>query len=123
MQYNKLFQFNSIESVIELQAANNPDQARNLVASYVISKQMALRDIIFSELEQFLAKFDLSFLREVGEVCKNSRFRFIAGVQEAIFDNPRFEFVANALRRVKDRFEQLLITRQDIKYVVSQRFC
>jgi len=251
MQYNKLFQFNSIESVIELQAANNTNQAKQLVASYVISKQMALRlvklvfvhdnkallivgnygtgkshlmavissiaenadllneltntkvrkaakaiagqfkvlrieigattmslrDIIFSELERFLAKFDLNFqfpaassisnnkaafedmmlvferqfpgqgllvvvdelleflrsrsdqalifdlnfLREVGEVCKNSQFRFIAGVQEAIFDNPRFEFVANALRRVKDRFEQLLITRQDIKYVVSQR--
>jgi predicted ATPase len=251
MQYKTLFQFNSIESVIELQAANNANQAKQLVASYVISKQMALRlvklvfvtdnkallivgnygtgkshlmavissiaenadllneltntkvrkaaktiagqfrvlrieigattmslrDIIFSELERFLSQFDLSFqfpaassisnnkatfedmmlvferrfpgqgllvvvdelleflrsrsdqalifdlnfLREVGEVCKNSRFRFIAGVQEAIFDNPRFEFVANALRRVKDRFEQLLITRQDIKYVVSQR--
>jgi predicted ATPase len=251
MQYKTLFQFNSIESVIELQSANNTNQAKQLVSSYVISKllalrlaklvfvndnkallivgnygtgkshlmavissiaenadllneltntkvkkaakviagqfkvlrieigatTMSLRDILFSELERFLARFDLNFqfpaassitnnkaafedmmlvferqfpgqgllvvvdelleylrsrsdqalifdlnfLREVGEVCKNSRFRFIAGVQEAIFDNPRFEFVANALRRVKDRFEQLLITRQDIKYVVSQR--
>ncbi len=43
MQYNNLFQFNSIESVIELQAANNTNQAKQLVASYVISKQMALR--------------------------------------------------------------------------------
>ncbi|HQQ66627.1 MAG TPA: DUF6079 family protein, partial [Thermotogota bacterium] len=33
---------------------------------------------------------DLNFLREVGEVCKDLRFRFIAGVQEAIFDSPRF---------------------------------
>jgi len=30
------------------------------------------------------------FLREVGEVCKDLRFRFMAGVQEAIFDSPRF---------------------------------
>ena len=43
MQYNNLFQFNSIESVIELQAANHANQAKQLVASYVISKQMALR--------------------------------------------------------------------------------
>lgn len=64
---------------------------------------------------------DLSFLRELGEVCKDIRFRFLAGLQETIFDNQRFEFVANALRRVKDRFEQILITRQDIKFVVAER--
>jgi hypothetical protein len=64
---------------------------------------------------------DLSFLREIGEICKNSRFRFIAGLQETIFDNQRFEFVAHALRRVKDRFEQILITRQDIKFVITER--
>jgi predicted ATPase len=64
---------------------------------------------------------DLSFLRELGEVCKDIRFRFLAGLQETIFDNQRFEFVANALRRVKDRFEQILITRQDLKFVVAKR--
>ena len=37
---------------------------------------------------------DLNFLREIGEVCKDLRFRFMAGIQEAIFDSPRFSFVA-----------------------------
>lgn len=64
---------------------------------------------------------DLNFLREIGEYAKNSRFRFIAGVQEAIFDSPRFTFVADSIRRVKDRFEQILIARNDVKFVVSQR--
>ena len=64
---------------------------------------------------------DLNFLREVGEVCKDLRFRFIAGVQEAIFDNPRFAFVADSIRRVKDRFEQILIARSDVKFVVAER--
>jgi len=64
---------------------------------------------------------DLNFLREIGEVCKDLRFRFIAGVQEAIFDSPRFSFVADSIRRVKDRFEQILIARKDVKFVVSQR--
>ena len=64
---------------------------------------------------------DLNFLREIGEVCKDLRFRFIAGLQEAIFDSPRFAFVADSIRRVKDRFEQILIVRKDIKYVVAQR--
>ena len=64
---------------------------------------------------------DLNFLREIGEVCRDLRFRFIAGVQEALFDNPRFSFVADTVRRVKDRFEQVLIARRDIKFVVAER--
>jgi hypothetical protein len=64
---------------------------------------------------------DLNFLREIGEVCKDLRFRFMAGVQEAIFDSPRFAFVAESIRRVKDRFEQILIARNDVKFVVAER--
>ena len=64
---------------------------------------------------------DLNFLREIGEVCRDLRLRLIAGVQEAIFDSPRFQFVADSLRRVKDRFEQILIARKDVKFVVRQR--
>ena len=64
---------------------------------------------------------DLNFLREIGEVCKNLNFRFMAGVQEAIFDSPRFSFVSESIRRVKDRFEQMLIARSDVKFVVAER--
>ena len=64
---------------------------------------------------------DLNFLREIGEVCKDLKFRFIAGVQEAIFDSDRFAFVAGDIRRVKDRFEQILIARSDVKFVVAER--
>ena len=64
---------------------------------------------------------DLGFLREIGEVCKNLRFRFMAGVQEAIFDTDSFAFVADSIKRVKDRFEQILIAKKDVKFVVSQR--
>ncbi|NLJ95482.1 MAG: ATP-binding protein, partial [Clostridiaceae bacterium] len=64
---------------------------------------------------------DLGFLREVGEVCSNSRFRFISGVQEMLFDNPKFSFVADSLRRVKERFKETRIVREDIAFVVSER--
>lgn len=64
---------------------------------------------------------DLGFLRELGEICRTTRFRFVAGVQEMLFDNPRFHFVAEQLRRVKERYEQVQIVREDIAYVVSQR--
>jgi hypothetical protein len=42
-------------------------------------------------------------------------------VQESLFDNPRFQFVADTVRRVKDRFEQLRIDREDVAFVVAER--
>lgn len=257
MRYGDLIQFEPIESVIQLLDANRPDEAKKLVATYVmsddmaeriskqmipqisfdesvdhmgvlvvgnygtgkshlmsvlslvaedaaylpmirhpkvaaaaekiagkfkvhrieISSQMSLRDIITQELELFLEKhgvsysfpaadkvvnnkaafeqmmaaftevhpnhgvllvvdefldylrsrkdhdlvLDLSFLREIGEVTKHLRFRFVAGVQEAIFDSNRFQHVADSLRRVKDRFTQVLLARQDVSFVVAER--
>ena len=79
-----------------------------------------LLDYLKSRRDQELV-LDLNFLREVGEVCKDLRFRFVAGVQEAVFDSHRFAHVADSLRRVKDRFDQLLIARTDVKFVVSER--
>lgn len=64
---------------------------------------------------------DLGFLREVGEIIKNTRLRLICGIQEQLFENPRFSFVANALNRVKDRFDQVIIRKEDTAYVVSER--
>ena len=79
-----------------------------------------LLDYLRTRKDQELV-LDLNFLREVGEVCKDLRFRFMAGVQEAIFDSPRFAFVADSIRRVKDRFEQVLIAKKDVKFVVAER--
>lgn len=79
-----------------------------------------LLDFLRTRKDQELI-LDLNFLREIGEVCNDLRFRFIAGVQEAIFDSPRFSFVADSIRRVKDRFEQVLIARKDVKFVVAER--
>lgn len=79
-----------------------------------------LLDFLRSRRDQELV-LDLTFLREIGEVSKELKFRFVAGVQEAIFDNPRFSFVADSVRRVKDRFEQVLIARKDVQFVVAER--
>ena len=79
-----------------------------------------LLDYLRSRRDQPLI-LDLNFLREIGESCRDLRLRFMAGVQEAIFDSQRFEFVADDLRRVKDRFEQVLIAKSDVKFVVAER--
>jgi Family of unknown function (DUF6079) len=64
---------------------------------------------------------DLAFLREVGEIAASMRFRLITGLQEAIFDNPRFAGVADTIRRVRDRFEQVRIAKEDVAFVVERR--
>jgi hypothetical protein len=79
-----------------------------------------LLDYLRSNKEQELMR-NLNFLRAVGEFTKGSRFRFIAGVQESLFDNSRFQFAADSLRRVKDRFEQMRIAREDVAHVVAER--
>ena len=79
-----------------------------------------LLDYLRTRKEQALI-LDLNFLRELGEICRSTRFRFIAGVQESLFDSGRFQFVASTLQRVRDRFEQVRIAREDVAYVVSRR--
>jgi len=107
---------------------NNKDSLIAAVAGF----QRAYPDqgvlLVIDELLDFLRArpdreliLDLTFLRELGEVTALTAFRFMSGVQETLFDNPRFSFVSDQLRRVKDRFVQLSIAREDIAFVVAQR--
>lgn len=64
---------------------------------------------------------DLGFLRELGEIVKSTKFRIILGMQEKLFENPKFSFVSETLNRVKDRFEQMIIRKEDMAYVASER--
>ncbi|HPZ10132.1 MAG TPA: DUF6079 family protein, partial [Candidatus Eremiobacteraeota bacterium] len=57
-----------------------------------------LLDYLRSRKEQELI-LDLNFLRELGEISSITKFRFIGGIQEALFENPRFSFAANSLGR------------------------
>ena len=103
----------SFEEMMSVFHQKYPDHGLLLVVDELL-------DYLRSRKDQELI-LDLNFLREIGEVCKDLRFRFIAGVQEAIFDSPRFSFVANSIRRVQDRFEQVRIARRDVKFVVAER--
>lgn len=64
---------------------------------------------------------DLEFLRALGEMCSSSKIRVVFGVQEKIFDNPKFNFVSETLKRVSDRFTQVVITKEATSFVVSER--
>jgi len=120
---NVNFQFPSVQQI-----TNHKVAFEKMMAAFEAHYPEQGLLLVVDELLEFLSSrkdreliLDLSFLREIGEICQNSRFSFIAGLQETVFDNPRFKFAANELRRVKDRFEQVLITRKDIKFVVAER--
>lgn len=107
---------NTKDSLVEMMAAFeavHPDQGLLFVLDEMLDYLRGRKD---AELIQ-----DLAFLREVGEICKNTRFRMICGLQESLFDNPRFAGAADAIRRVKDRFDQVRIAREDVAFVVRER--
>ncbi len=107
---------NSKDPLAEMMAAFEviyPDKGLLLVVDELLDYLRARRDT------ELIA--DLAFLRVLGEFCRGSRLQFIAGVQEMLFDNPRFESAADALRRVRDRFQQVLIAREDVAFVVTNR--
>lgn len=64
---------------------------------------------------------DIGFMRELGEIVKSTRLRFISGIQEVLFENPTFHNVSNSLLKMKDRYEQALIRTEDIAFVVKKR--
>ena len=113
-------------------AANEVTNNKNSIIEAVAKFQDKYPDhgilLVVDELLDFLRTreeraliLDLGFLRELGEVAASTPFRFVGGLQETLFDSPRFAFVAEQLRRVKDRFEQASIAREDIAFVVSNR--
>lgn len=81
--------------------ANKPDLVRMMSAFKEKSPDKGLL-FVLDELLDYLRTRpnqaligDLSFLREVGEVCGTTPFRFITGVQEMLFSNPAFQFAAD----------------------------
>ena len=117
------FQFPSVDKVVnnkkgfaDMMAAfeeRYPDQGILLVVDELLDYLRGRND------HQIV--HDLSLLREIGELANGTRFRFMAGIQEAIFEGGRFSHMADSLLRVKDRFRQIQIGRQDISFVVSER--
>jgi predicted ATPase len=75
----------------------------------------------FRSRNQQQLPLDMAMLRVLGEVIEGTRFRFIAGVQEAIFADPKLSFISKEVKRITDRAVEVVIVRDDIKFVVAER--
>lgn len=110
------------------EAPNNKDLLAEMMARFHQKYPQQGLLLVIDELLEYLQGrntrqliVDLAFLRELGESCGQLHLRFMGGLQESLFDNDRFQFAADSIRRVRDRFEQVRIVREDVAFVVSQR--
>lgn len=102
-----------LAKIMEAFATKYPEKGYLIVIDEFLS-YLASRDAM-----QIVA--DLEFFRQLGEMASKSKLRIICGVQEKIFENPRFSFVSNTLMHIKDRFTQVVISKEATAYVVSER--
>jgi len=84
--------------------------------------------VIIDEVSDFLSgkqkqdmKADLQFLRVLGQVCQDQDFMFIGSMQEDVFTSPKFKDVATEIGRVSERFQNIIIHKEDVKKVISMR--
>lgn len=64
---------------------------------------------------------DLQVLQALGQACDKSKFKFVFGVQEMIYHSPEFQFAADMLLKVNDRYEDITITKEDVAFIVKNR--
>lgn len=64
---------------------------------------------------------DLQVLQALGQASDHSKFRMVFGVQEVIYNSPEFQFAGDMLNKVNDRYKQITITKQEVKFVTEQR--
>ena len=64
---------------------------------------------------------DLQVLQAFGQACDGSRFKFMFGVQELIYQSTEFQFAAEMLNKVNDRYKDIIITKEDVAFIVKKR--
>lgn len=64
---------------------------------------------------------DLQVLQALGQQCKKGRFAFMFGVQEMIYQSKEFAFAAEMMLKVKDRYVDLTIRKEEVSFVVQNR--
>ena len=64
---------------------------------------------------------DLQVLQALGQQCAIGKFGFMFGVQEMIYQSREFAFAAEMMLKVKDRYMDLTILKEDVSYVVQHR--
>lgn len=64
---------------------------------------------------------DLQVLQALGHMSDRTKFRMVFGVQELIYQATEFQFAAEMLSHVADRYTDLKIEKSDVQFIVQER--
>ena len=64
---------------------------------------------------------DLQVLQALGHMSDRTKFRMVFGVQELIYQAAEFQFAADMLSHVADRYTDLKIEKSDVQFIVQER--
>ncbi len=62
---------------------------------------------------------DLGTLRALGEFSDGSRLKFMAGVQQSLFNNQRFQHVAAEISRIRQRYADVVIDSKGVEQLIQ----
>lgn len=84
--------------------------------------------VAIDEISDFLSmkrkedmRQDLQFLRIIGQVAQDNDIMFIGSMQEDIFSSSRFKEAGQEIGRVRERFQNIIILKEDVEKVISER--
>jgi len=71
--------------------------------------------------QSFQIKRDFQFLRVVAQVCQYQDLLLAISMQEDIYSSPKLKEIAGDEARISERFQNIIIRREAVKKVISQR--
>lgn len=71
--------------------------------------------------ESFKIKRDFQFLRVIAQVCQDQDLLLAISMQEDIYSSPKLKEIAGDEDRISQRFQNIVIRREAVKKVISQR--
>ena len=84
--------------------------------------------VVIDEVSDFLStkpehemKRDFQFLRAMAQVCQSQDFLLVTSMQEDVYSSERFKHIAAQAGRIDQRFKNIIIRRETIHQVISQR--
>jgi len=84
--------------------------------------------VAIDEISDFLSmkrkedmRQDLQFLRIIGQVAQDNDIMFIGSMQEDIFSSSRFKEAGQEIGRVRERFQNIIILKEDVEKVIAER--
>jgi len=71
--------------------------------------------------QSFQIKRDFQFLRVVAQVCQDQDLLLAISMQEDIYSSPKLKEITGDEARISERFQNIVIRRESVKKVISQR--